>query len=225
VYLNAYKKWITLSPREMNKWASAAGIRIQSMKQFVILVGDLLKKTNKAIRVANSYGSYDEEDEDEENADLEIDSEHLDPSVLDLDYVTSQKELNYFRLILTWISTDNIIMQERIEDKDKNPPFLSVIQRPIARKAIQNLYAPVNLISTTKDSQCHVGSYSIPFEIKSEGKQSISKQLLGLLYLWCPPYVPYRAMCYSTVIILCLSCFLEFSVICQTAASLPSIHL
>ena len=183
MYLNAYKKWIALkTSKDQSKWAKQAGIKFDAMKRFELSVKDLLQRTQKAIRVANSFSFYDEEDE-EGDEDLGPDSGHLDLSVLDLDYVTSQKELNYFRLILTWVSTDNVMMQKNFKANNKSPPFQSIINSPIARKAIQNLFPPLNLISTTNDSKWDSGSYSIPLEIKTEGTQRIWRRCLRLQYL------------------------------------------
>lgn len=191
--LNAYKKWISLTSKAQVKWADQAGLKIDAMKRLEMSVKDLLDKTQKAICVANSPGFYDEEDGNKED-ELEFDSGHLDLSVLDPDYVTSQKELNYFRLILTWISTENIIMQKSIKATDKKPPFQSVLTIPIACKAIRRRFAPVNLISTRRGQKCDGMSYSIPLEIKSEGKQRTIRYCLRLPYSRCLPDVSCHAL-------------------------------
>ena len=167
MYLNAYRKWVTLNEKQQIQWARIAGIQIDAMNRFAMQAKDLMDKTERALRNSREsidfYGEIDDED-------LGPDSGHrLDFSVLHLDHITTPKELNYYRLIISWISADNIMRQDGLEMTDKKAPFQSIVSVPFSRQSIQNLYPDIDLFSTKNDKKVKNSVMSIPFNVKYQG--------------------------------------------------------
>lgn len=164
LHLIAFKKWATLSKSEQSKWAFSLGIRIQCMVEFVNTVNLLLEKVNRLLGCARQnsrrdYDSYDREDN--------IDSERfMDTTSLDLSHAITARELNYFRLMITWVSTDNIIRQEK-KSKVDNEVKLKKQMIPVA--AINRLFPVCRKASIIDDKEWRHDKYSIPFEISYEG--------------------------------------------------------
>lgn len=156
-----------MDPHHRTCWARRAGIKIECMNRFAVLVSELLRRTQRALRpaVAMDSNGYEEDD----NQDLGSDSSHHDQSALRLDHVASQRELNYYRLILTWISPDNIIRQNDINAEDKKPPFQCITTKSLALRSIQHLYPPVHLISTKRADEAGTVPFSIALKVKYEG--------------------------------------------------------
>lgn len=171
MYLNAYRKWITLNEKQKIQWARIAGIQMDAMNRFVMLAKDLMDKTERAIRNSSESIDFYGENEDE---DLGSDSGYrLDFSALHLDHITTPKELNYYRLIITWISADNIVRQDGLDKTDKEAPFESTVSVAFSRQSIQNLYPNIDTISIKNDRKVKNGVFSIPFNIKYQGNSSM----------------------------------------------------
>ena len=162
LHLIAFKKWVTLSKSEKPKWAFSLGIRMQSMIEFVNTVNLLLEKVDRLLGCVGQNGRRDYDSE--ENIDRE---RFMDTKSLDLSHAITARELNYFRLMLTWVSADNIIRQVK-EGKVDNEVQLK--KQRISVGAINELFPVCRKASIIDDKEWQHNKYSIPFEVSYEGE-------------------------------------------------------
>ena len=192
LHLIAFKKWATLSKSEQSKWAFSLGIRIQSMIEFVNTVNLLLEKVNRLLgRAGRDYDSYDRG----ENIDRK---RFMDMISLDLSHEITARELNYFRLMLTWVSTDNIIRQEKKEKVDNE---VKLKKQMVSVAAINRLFPVFRKASIIDDKEWRHDKYSIPFEISYEGeyvhRAPDCNDFIIVLYVASGTYLLFLLLIYS----------------------------
>ena len=180
LHLIAFKKWVTLSKSEQPKWAFSLGIRIQNMIEFVNTVNLLLKKVNRLLGCVGQNGRRDYDSQ--ENIDKE---RFIDTKSLDLSHTITARELNYFRLMITWVSTDNIIRQVKKRKVDNE---VKLKKQMISVGAIKKLFPVCRETSIIDDKEWRHDEYSIPFEISYEGE-----------------YVHRASKCNDFILVLCMA--------------------
>lgn len=169
-YLTAYKKWTSLPPKMAEKWAKSLGIRVENMKKFAASVDALTKKANSFLGRKDN-GKYESETEIEKKEKEKKNNNLLDMTALNVSHDITARELNLFRLILTWVSADNILRQDDrlVEGEDTantariNGPSLSI-------EAMQNLFPLCEMLSIEDDKHWKTGNLSIPLNVRYEGR-------------------------------------------------------
>lgn len=118
LHLNAYLKWKELLTVKLRgSWASKCGINVEKMNSFVSDVDYLLCKVDVLIP--------------------ESDLHHTHRSSL----ITPEK-LNIYRLILTWISADNIMYQKRMPSTTASTVTIDLSDNAEPQTAVRHLLRP-----------------------------------------------------------------------------------
>jgi hypothetical protein len=160
LHLIAYKQWRTLTVPERQDWAKLSGLIFVCMMDFVLSVDDLFKRVNR-------YLGGEEGKKSSGDSSQNIDKEKfLDDSSLNLSHIITERELNFFRLIITWASKDNIIRQEgngKIDEK------VTLKMKEIHMREIENLFPVSKKVSIIDDKKWQDGEYKTPFKVSYEG--------------------------------------------------------
>lgn len=168
----AYKEWKrkTLTVPERQKWAKLYGLHFVSMNDFVLSVDDLFNRVNGLL--GGEEGKKSSCDSSR-NIDKKI---FLDVSSLDLSHTITKEEINYFRLIITWASKNNIIRQEgsgKIDEK------VTLKMNEIPMTEMKNLFPVSKKVSIIDYKKLQHGEYSFPFKV------SYSTHMSRTSYLTC----------------------------------------
>lgn len=156
LHLIAYKKWKTLTVEERQEWAKSLGLHFVSMNDFVLSVDELFNRVNRCLGGEEGTKSTGASSQ---NIDKE---KFFDRSSLKLSHIITEIELNYFRLIITWASKDNIIRQEGNGKIDEKVTLETMIE-------IKNLFPVFKKASIIDDKKLQHGENSIPFKVNYEG--------------------------------------------------------
>jgi hypothetical protein len=170
LHLTAYKKWISLPVKLREKWAKSLGIRVENMTKFVANVGELIKKVN--LFLGRKDGKYESDAEITKRGGQ---SKHsLDVTALNISHDITPRELNHFRLILTWVSADNILRQaDRPLDSSKEAEDTAntvEIKKPsLSVEAMRDLFPTCEMLSIENDNHWKIGNLEIPLNVHYEG--------------------------------------------------------
>ena len=166
------------------------------MVEFVNTVNLLLEKVNRLLGRARQNGRRDYDSYDrKENIDRK---RFLDTTSLDLSHAITARELNYFRLMLTWVSTDNIIRQDK---KGKVENEVRLKKQMISDGSMNKLFPVFRKASIIDDKEWRHDECSIPFEIAYEGENvhcaSYCNDFILVLYVAGGSYFSFLLLIYS----------------------------
>lgn len=174
LHLIAYKKWQTLTVPDRQEWAKLLGLRFVCMRDFDLSVDDLFSRVNRFL-------GGDEGEKRSCDSSQNIDKEKfLDGSSLKLSHIITELELNYFRLIITWASKDNIIRQEGNGKTDEKVTFK---MGEIPMTDMKNLFPVYKKVSIIDDKKLQHGDYNILFKLSYESKYAHVICILSYLYV------------------------------------------
>ena len=169
-HLTAYKKWTSLPPKMGEKWAKSLGIRVENMKKFAASVDALTKKVNSFLGRKDN-GKYGSETEIEKEEKEKKNKNLLNVTALNISHDITARELNLFRLILTWVSADNILRQDDRPVESGDTVNTAQINRPsLSVEAMQNLFPVCEMLSIEDGKHWKTGNFSIPLNVRYEGK-------------------------------------------------------
>lgn len=166
LHLTAYKKWISLPVKLREKWAKSLGIRVENMTKFVANVGELIKKVNMFL--GRKDGKYESDAEITKRGGQ---SKHsLDVTALNISHDITPRELNHFRLILTWVSADNILRQaDRPKEAEDTANTVEIKKSLLGVEAMRDLFPTCEMLSIEDDNHWKIGNLKIPLNIHYEG--------------------------------------------------------
>jgi hypothetical protein len=163
--LNMYKKWQSLSKVNRIEWCKASNVRHESMSNFATSVESLLKSVESMVgRGGRRRGQWKEGEEDGDGGALK-----LDLTALDITHRTTPSELNLYRLILTWICSENISSQKKPSAGQKWNAHIRMKEKDFSVEDIENLFTETKLISVKNDRRVADGIFSVPYSIKFTG--------------------------------------------------------
>ena len=166
LYLTALKKWTSLPPNLREKWAKSLGIRVENMKKLATSVDELSKKVNMFL--GRKDGKYESESEIQKNGNQSCNI--LNATALNISHDITPRELNLFRLILTWVSADNIIRQVYRPAESEDTVNAAQISKPLLSvEAMKDLFPTCEMLSIEDDQHWKIGNFAIPLNVHYQG--------------------------------------------------------
>lgn len=148
------------------KWARSLGIRVENMTKFVANVNELIKKVNMFL--GRKDGKYESDAEIKKRGGQ---SKHsLDVIALNISHDITPRELNHFRLILTWVSADNVLRQaDRPKEAEDTANTVEIKKPLLSVEAMRDLFPTCEMLSIEDDNQWKIGSLEIPLNVHYRG--------------------------------------------------------
>jgi hypothetical protein len=153
--LNMYKKWQSLNKANRIEWCKASNIRHENMSNFATSVESLLRSVNSM----TSRGGKKRRG----GGVLE-----LDQTALKITHRTTPSELNRYRLILTWVCSENILTQKKPSVDEKWNARIRITES-FSVDDLENLFVETKLISVKNDKKVAHGTFSVRYSIKITG--------------------------------------------------------
>lgn len=180
LHLTAYKKWISLRAKLREKWAKSLGIRVENMTKFVANVDELIKKVNMFL--GRKDGKYESDAEITKRGGQ---SKHsLDVTALNISHDITPRELNHFRLILTWVSADNILRQADLpKEAEDTANTVEIKKSLLSVEAMRDLFPICEMLSIKDDNQWKIGNLEIQLNVHYEGTVRVLYSLVMCVHI------------------------------------------
>ena len=160
--LNMYKKWVSLRSEERVRWCKASAIRHDNMSHFVTSVENILRSVNNLLRRGKrSQGDHKKSGETTEP--------QLNQDALHIEHTTTPRELNLYRLILTWVCSKNIMHQNTASDNPDWKARINIVESIFSVQDLEKLFIGASTISVKNDKKITNGALTVPVTIKFTG--------------------------------------------------------